>query len=247
MKPAYFRLFVFAAFAILAISILWPACGSCARAMASVHGIPLDYIGLAFYLTLGVATLTPLRGLALYGVFPALGFHLFMVSEMRRDHHGCAVCLAVGGLCLVAALISQRLTRSMVVPALSILLGTIGARFLVTSFPTDELAAQPALEKMLETERKQPVSPGDLMIYVFSKEGCSVCRHFWSEVAPQLQGDFGSHLQFKKMDPQDLSVPTPTFVVCSSYAPPTVITGLPPQANLASYLRGQAFWRPQTH
>lgn len=241
MKTSPFRTFVLAAFALLTASILWPICGSCARATASIFGIPLDYLGLAFYFTLGVAAFTPLRHFSMDGIFLGLGFHAFMVSEMFRDHHFCAVCLVVAGLCLAAAILAQRLSRRVVIPAVAIFLGVAGARGLMTSLPTAELAAHPVLQKLLEREQQKPASEGDLVVYVFSRDGCRVCREFWAKVAPSLQADFGAHLQIKKIDPQNHDVPPPTFVVYSSFATPKVIYGLPPLGDLTTFLHSQRY------
>ncbi len=207
-----------AALAALGAS-LWAAlgianCEACRGGSGLVPGIPVAWLGVAFYTLLAsaIASRTHSRW-ATPAFFSALGVHAVLLVVMARQGRFCAPCAAAGAAAFLGAVISVTARPR---PRMGFAAGFFLATVIATSGGVMAIRAfqngrETGLPLIVEIEQAA-VPTARIKVLLYEREGCGHCLDFEQNVMPGLQQAIGTQVEFERLDPP-IDMETPTLVV----------------------------------
>lgn len=216
---------------------LWAAlagagCGECHQAGALLPGIPLAWIGVAFYATLAAETAR--AGLSRWtrsGFLAASGAHLGLLSLLAWEHIFCGRCLLTAAAALTGGLVSlavrPRSGRWAAIKVAAALLATFGTIMTVRHL-------QRQAPQLPGDQAPAPVPTGHVRLVLYEREGCKHCLQFDEQILPRLKEEFGTTMEIEHRQPA-IDMETPTIIVQGKGSREFV--GLPEYESLESAIR----------
>jgi hypothetical protein len=199
---------------------LWAAvgegdCGECRQASSLLSGIPLAWVGAAFYGVLATAAgLGGLSRLIKAGFVAASGVHVVLLALLAWERIFCGACVATGIAALAGAVVSlaarpragRWAAAVFTAAALAALGGTLTARVFHAQNETRQT------HKPQGGEQPAPIKAGHVRLVVYERIGCRHCIEFEERVLPRLEAAFGDALEVERRNPT-LTMETPTIEI----------------------------------
>ena len=176
-------------------------CETCRHAAGLAGGLPLGWIGVAFY---GAALLMAgfsrriNRPLAC-AIGGAAAVHMVLLAMLMGTGTLCGPCIATGLAALAVAGAVVWAERSHLEPML--LVAPLAAGLAVGGIWTARLVQQAEYQRVAEEALAEVNSNGELptagraRMIVFSREGCSFCETFERDVLPEVQRLYAARLK----------------------------------------------------
>jgi hypothetical protein len=221
---------------------LWAAwsssdCGGCRASSALLPGIPLAWMGAAFYAVLAVTAGG--RGFSRWtkaGFFVASGMHVVLLTLLAQERIFCGGCVTAGAAALVGGSMSvavrPRVGRWALAVVVAAGLVTLGGFVTVQMVQAQNEAR--LMKELLEDQRPGFNRAGHVRLVVFEREGCKHCVEFEEQVLPQLTAALGGALQVERRK-ATLTMESPTIVVLGKGS--RLFVGLPEYKDLEDAIR----------
>ncbi len=228
--------------AILALAgALWSAlgesCGGCRASSSLLPGIPLAWMGVAYYVVLATTALR--SGLSPWtkaGFFVASGVHAVLLTLLTQERIFCGGCVTAGAAALIggvaSALIPPRVGRWALAATVAAGLVTLGGFVAVQTIKAQDEAR--LVRELLADQRPEFNRAGRVRLVVYEREGCKHCVEFEEQVLPQLKAAFGAVLEIDRRK-ATLIMESPTIVVLGKGS--RLFVGLPEYRDLEDAIR----------
>ena len=228
------RIFIAAACALSLGAAVSRRCQTCKAAAGSAGGLPLAWMGFAYYGICLILAFSP-RPLAAPLVAGASGIHCVLMATLQRYRINCPQCR----LTACAAFLATALTAVAQPGQVGAMLAILAAAAVSTRLLLPRLQRCAAKRMADQADRvladiatdAAPVTSGHARLIVLHKPNCPPCESVRSTVLPALTAQFQDRLEIE-WRPVPPGMPAPTLLILGKR--PMRFVGLPPISFVAT-------------